>query len=82
MVTRTALVVLTAVAIIAPITLCALLGLGQVLSAMEDAAGSRLMIRIAHIVIILWVVDAICLLLALAVNSLLPPNRRSDSPDE
>ena len=67
-------------AIAASIALCVLLGVGQMLAAMGDSAGERFMTRTAHLVAVVWVVDAICLLLALGLNSLAPPKNQADRP--
>ena len=82
MVTRRILAVLVAIAVVTPIALCVLLGLGQMLAAMGDSAGERFMTRTAHLVAVLWIVDAVCLLLALGLNALLPPKPPADRPTD
>jgi hypothetical protein len=72
------LVVLILAAILLPITLCVVLGVAALLAQMGDAAGGAVLCRIALAGGILWIVDLICLVLVLAIDSLRGP----DEPDE
>ena len=65
---------LIAVAILLPITLCVVLGVAALLGQMGDAAGGAVLNRIALAGGILWAINLIFLLLALAVGSLGGPN--------
>jgi hypothetical protein len=64
--------------ILLPISLCVVLGVAALLVQMGDSAGGAVLHRIALAGGILWVLDLICLLLVVAVNSLRGP----DGPDE
>lgn len=61
-------------AILLPITLCVVFGVGSLLAQMGDAAGATVLYRIALAGGILWAVDLVALLLALAVASLRGPD--------
>jgi hypothetical protein len=61
-----------------PIALCVVLGVAALLIQMGDAEGGAVLYRIALAGGILWIMDLVCLVLVLAVNSL----RRPDEPDE
>jgi hypothetical protein len=69
---------LVVAAILLPISLCVVLGVAGLLEAMSDAVGALVLRRIALAGGILWVIDGICLVLALAIGTLSPP----DEPDE
>ena len=75
-----ALVALIAVAIVLPIAVCVILALGELLEAMGDSDGGVVLGRVALAAGVLWVVDLICLLLALGVNSLIDPPGPPDEP--
>ena len=64
--------------ILLPITLCVVLGVAALLVQMGDSAGGAVLHRIALAGGILWIIDLICLVLALAISSLRGP----DEPDE
>ena len=65
---------LIVVAILLPITLCVVLGVAALLVQMGDAAGGTVLHGIALAGGILWVIDLICLVLALAIGSLHGPD--------
>jgi uncharacterized BrkB/YihY/UPF0761 family membrane protein len=65
---------LIVVAILLPITLCVVSGVAALLSQMGDVAGGGVLHRIALAGGILWVIDLICLVLALAIGSLHGPD--------
>ena len=65
---------LIVVAVLVPITLCVVLGVAALLAQMGDAAGGAVLDRIALAGGILWVIDLICLVLALAIGSLRGPD--------
>jgi hypothetical protein len=65
---------LIVVAVLVPITLCVVLGVAALLAQMGDVAGGAVLQRIALAGGILWVIDQICLVLALAIGSLRGPD--------
>ena len=65
---------LIVVAVLLPITLCVVLGVAALLAQMGDAAGGAVLHRIALAGGILWAIDLICLVLALAIGSLRGPD--------
>lgn len=65
---------LIAVAVLLPVALCVVLGIAVLLAQMGDAAGAAVLYRIALAGGILWVIDLIFLVLALAIGSLRGPD--------
>lgn len=65
---------LAAIAVLLPIILCVVLGVAALLVAMGDPAGGCILQRIALAGGILWAVDLICLVLALAIAALRGPD--------
>jgi hypothetical protein len=65
---------LIVVAVLLPITLCVVSGVAALLNQMGDAAGGAVLHRIALAGGILWGIDLICLILALAIRSLRGPD--------
>jgi hypothetical protein len=65
---------LVVAAILLPITLCVLLGVAWILSAMGDSLGGMVLRRISLAGGILWVVDLICLVLVLAIGAIRGPH--------
>jgi type VI protein secretion system component VasK len=65
---------LVVAAVLLPITLCVVLGVAAMLVQMGDAAGGTVLNRIALAGGIFWVIDLICLMLALAIGSLRGPD--------
>jgi type VI protein secretion system component VasK len=65
---------LVVVAVLLPIALCVVLGVGALLTQMGDTAGGTVLARIALAGGILWAVNLICLLLTLAIGSLRSPD--------
>lgn len=64
-----------------PIVVCVLVGLSYLLAAMGDAAGAQCVGRFGLAAGVLWVIDLIALLLAVAINSLdRPEDRRVRGP--
>jgi hypothetical protein len=70
---------LVAAAVMLPITICVLVGLGRLLGSMGDAAGSLVLDRIGLALGIAWVLDLVFLVLWLAIQRLLEPG---DPPEE
>jgi hypothetical protein len=62
-----------------PVALAVVFGVGHLLAAMADDLWARILYRACLIGGIVWVVDLICLLIALAVNAV---DTRSDSNDK
>lgn len=61
---------LVVAAVLLPIAICVILGVGGLLQAMGDSAGGAVLHRIALSGGILWAIDLICLVLALAISAL------------
>jgi hypothetical protein len=74
------LVTLLFAAILLPITLCVLLGVAALLVQMGDSSGGGVLQRIALAGGILWVVDLICLLVALAIAMIGWPRGPDETP--
>jgi hypothetical protein len=72
----TATLALLAAALVLPISLGVLLGLGRLLAALGDTAGGYVMDRVALGFGVLWVIDLICLVLMVAIHAVLnePPS--------
>jgi hypothetical protein len=67
------------VALVVPIAICVIVALGRLLAAMGDVpAAVATLDWVAAALGILWVLDLICLVLALAIESLREPHE----PDE
>jgi hypothetical protein len=64
-------------AVVLPIALCVVLAVAALLSAMGDTTGGVALQRIALAGGILWAIDLICLILALAIQAV----RDHDEPD-
>ncbi len=58
-----------------PIALVMVFGTGRLLGAMDDAAGALVLDRIALALGVVWAISLVCLLLALAINVLGPPDQ-------
>ncbi len=67
---------LIVLAILLPITICVVLGVAALLQAMGDSTGATVLERIALASGIVWTIELISLVLALAVGTL----RRPDEP--
>lgn len=63
------LAVLLAIGLVLPIALCVVGGVAALLSALGDAAGAKCLARGALAGGILWSVDLVCLVLALAIHA-------------
>ena len=61
-------------ALMLPILICVLLGIGRLLAAMNDQAGAAVLDRLALAGGIVWVVALVLLLITLAIDALSPPN--------
>jgi hypothetical protein len=69
-VSRRVLTILVTVAAIFPLAIVVLLAAARLLGAMQDAAAAGVLDRVALATGVLWAIDLVCLLLALAINSL------------
>jgi len=76
------LLLLVAAAVMLPIAICALVGLGRLLGGMGDAAGSLVLDRIGLALGIAWVLDLVFLVLWLAIQRLLEPGDPPETPEE
>ena len=72
-VSRRVLLFLVACAVILPMTIAVLVAVARLLAAMQDAAGAAVVDRVALAAGILWALNLIALLLALALDRLVPP---------
>lgn len=70
---------LVAIALVLTVALAVILVLGRALGKMGDATGQSVLDAVALGVAVFWIVDVVCLILALGVNSLFDP---TDPPDE
>lgn len=70
MVSRRVLTVLLTGATVLPVAILVLLAAARLLGAMQDAAAAGVLDRIALAVGVVWAIDLVCLLLALAINAL------------
>ncbi len=65
---------LTIIAVLLPIVLCVVSGVASLLNAMGDSAGGGVLYRIALAGGILWTIDLICMVLALAIGAIRGPD--------
>jgi hypothetical protein len=70
---RRAVILLIAGVVVLPLAAWAVVAVAALLGAMNDAAGELLLRRIAWLGGALWAVDLVCLVVALAINSLSEP---------
>ena len=77
MISRKSLMVLLSGACVLPVAIAVVVGVARLLGAMQDESGAAVLDRVALTLGILWAVDLVCLVMALAINTLGPP---SDSP--
>ena len=66
--------------IVLPMALVLVLGLGRLLAAMGDAGGASCLERVALGVGLVWVLDMLCLLLALGVAAIAPRDELDERP--
>ncbi len=74
-----AILALLAGTILLPITICVVLGVASLLSAMGDLAGGGVLQRVALACGIFWVVDLLCLILVLAIQAVTDHDKPDDS---
>jgi len=81
LVSRPVVVSLVVAAVLLPIAICVVLSVSALLSAMGDAAGGGVLLRIALGCGLLWIVDLVGLVLVLAIHHLDGPasNRPADA---
>ena len=53
-----------------PVAVCVVLAVSALLGAMNDTTGSRVLVYVAWSCGVAWVIDLVCLLIAMALNSL------------
>ena len=61
---------LVGAAVALPVAVCVVLAVSALLGAMNDTAGGRVLIYVGWAFGVIWVIDLICLVVALALNSL------------
>jgi len=62
--------ILLGAAVVLPVAVCVILAVSALLGAMNDVTGGRVLGYVAWACGLLWVIDLICLVVALALNSL------------
>ena len=62
--------VLAGAAVALPVAICVVLAVSALLGAMNDTTGGRVLIYVSWAFGVAWVIDLICLVVILAVNSL------------
>jgi hypothetical protein len=72
---RRALTLLLTTGCVLPVAITIVVGVARLLTAMGDEAGALALDRTALALGILWVIGLVCLLLALAIHILGPPER-------
>ena len=70
---RNLILVLLLASVLLPAVVCVLVGLGWLLRAMGDAVGGIVLDRVALALGIVWILDLLTLVLALAVERLTEP---------
>ncbi len=75
MISRRVLTILVTTGCVLPIALVVVLGVARLLTAMQDATAAVVLDRIALATGIVWAIDLLCLLLALGINALGPPEQ-------
>jgi ABC-type transport system involved in multi-copper enzyme maturation permease subunit len=65
-----------------PILMCILLGLGYLLSALGDADGAAVVVRVNLAMAVLWVFDLILLIVTLAISAVAQTGEETAPPDE
>ena len=74
MLSRSVVSVLLAAALLFPIAQGILYWVGSLLAAMQDAAGQQFVNRLVMGLGVLWLIDLVVLVIALAINSQTPPS--------
>jgi hypothetical protein len=72
---------LLAVGLVSPIGICVLAGLAGLLEATGDAGGSLVVGWIARALAVMWVLDLICLVLALGMETLVDRDEPPGPPE-
>ncbi|MEK6249222.1 MAG: hypothetical protein N2C12_13655 [Planctomycetales bacterium] len=81
MISRNTLFKLLVTALVLPIFLSVVWAVAHLLQAMGDLLWYQILLRVALLGSIAWVIELICLLLALAMHAMGPPDSSNDSPD-
>ncbi len=82
MIPKKTLARLLVAALVLPIGLCVVWGIAHLLGAMGDALWAKVLARVALIGTILWVIDLVCLLVALGVHAMGPADGSNDSTSD
>ena len=80
-ISRRFLTPMVAIALVLTVALAVVVVAARVVTALGDASGGRMLDWVALVLGVIWVIDAVCLVLALGVNALEPSLPR-DEPDE
>jgi ABC-type transport system involved in multi-copper enzyme maturation permease subunit len=72
---------LLVIAVLLPIALSVTWGVSQLLAAMQDASWAAIVQRTGLVIAVVWVIDLICLLLALAINALAADTSSDESTE-
>ena len=73
MISRKALLFLLGSAAILPMAIAVVVAVGRLLAAMQDTAGAAVLDRVALGLGILWAINLISLVMALAIDQVVPP---------
>lgn len=76
---RKILTFLLIAAVLTPIFVIMLLGVGRLLSAMQDAGGALLLDRLALLLAVAWAVDLVAIVLLLAIDQVARQPEDSDN---
>jgi hypothetical protein len=76
---RRVLMVLVTIGAVLPLALVIVLGVSQLLLAMQDTAAAAVLDRIALATAIVWGIDLVTLILALGINAIGPPDHPEGS---
>ena len=78
---RSVLLLLAAAAVVLPVTICVLVGLGRLLGSMGDTAGGLVLDRIGLALGIAWILDLVFLVMWLAIQRLLEPGGATEKDE-
>lgn len=76
---RKPLTILLLVAILTPIAVMTLLGVGRLLVAMQDSSGALMLDRLALLLAIAWACDLVAIVLMLALERIATASRDEES---
>lgn len=82
MISRNTLIKLLVTALVLPIVLSVVWAVAHLLQAMGDVLWYQILLRVALVGSVVWVIELICLLIALAMQMIGPADSSNDSTDE